>query len=255
MLRIQFAEIEKCTSNKKPVVCVTSTPALHVVLNGYGYVGKERIGRGQGFMCHREEFADYRPDPNAPWTYIWLRLSGEDSDGLFAECGLPLHSGVFSVSDPEEFARVAAALFDENGIYIPRNDRHCEAVTKLLFSLLAPRTPAEKPLSAPKRYVKEAQKFMRENYFFGIHVTDVAKHVSVDRKYLCTLFEQQTGMSTMDYLLKLRLDRAKELLVRGDLSVSIVAASVGYSDALGFSRIFKKHVGVSPREYKNGNRP
>ena len=55
--------------------------------------------------------------------------------------------------------------------------------------------------------------------------------------------------------MNLRIEKAKELLLESDLSVCDVSLAVGYSDALGFSKIFKKYVGVSPTEYKTGEAP
>ena len=254
MLTIEHALVESCESSKKPILAIVQQTAVHIVLNGYGFVGRERIGRGYGFITYKKELADYSPDPADPWTYLWFRLRGEDTERLIAESGLPTENGIFPIENIDEIERIAAATF-ENGIYTRRNDHHGEALAKLFFSLLAPKVPENEPLSAPKRYVKEARRFMDDNYFLGISVTDVARYISVDRKYLCTLFEREMGISTMEYLMNLRLTQAKALLERGDLSVGVVAAAVGYSDSLGFSRIFKKHVGVSPRAYKNGMRP
>ena len=61
-------------------------------------------------------------------------------------------------------------------------------------------------------------------------------------------------MSPKQYLLNKRLTRAKELLKETNASVFEIANSVGYDDQLYFSRIFKKHIGISPTEYKNASK-
>ena len=58
------------------------------------------------------------------------------------------------------------------------------------------------------------------------------------------------GVSTKEYLTRYRLSRACELLRHAPLSVDEIAAEVGYPDALTFSRLFKKHIGVSPAKYR-----
>ena len=62
-----------------------------------------------------------------------------------------------------------------------------------------------------------------------------------------TLFKQQTGLSTSQFLLKLRMDKARALLAHTDYPVSIVAEQVGYTDLSAFSRRFSEHFGQSPR--------
>ena len=78
----------------------------------------------------------------------------------------------------------------------------------------------------------------------------IAAELGIDRKYLRNLFAEHMGMSTMDYLMKTRMDRAMELLTSSDASVSIIASSVGSKDVLCFSKAFKNFVGVSPTEYR-----
>jgi len=65
-----------------------------------------------------------------------------------------------------------------------------------------------------------------------------------------TLFKQQTGLSTSQFLLKLRMDKARALLAHTDYPVSIVAEQVGYTDLSAFSRRFSEHFGQSPRQFR-----
>ena len=74
-------------------------------------------------------------------------------------------------------------------------------------------------------------------------------HLSVPRFH--AVFRQGTGTSPQQYILRMRIRKAQELLIRTDLSVAEIAASVGQPDALFFSRIFKKKCGVSPRQYRD----
>jgi YesN/AraC family two-component response regulator len=63
------------------------------------------------------------------------------------------------------------------------------------------------------------------------------------------LFKQETGESPINYLIKIRMEKAKELLVKEELSVKEIANSVGYQDAYHFSKLFKKYTGNSPSDY------
>ncbi len=106
---------------------------------------------------------------------------------------------------------------------------------------------SEKPVQ--KRYVDSAIRYMKANYNLNISVDGIAEHIGINRSYLFQLFRQETGMSLQQYLINLRMKAACALLLRSDIQVKTVAASVGY-EPLNFSRIFKKYVGVSPTEYQ-----
>ena len=63
-------------------------------------------------------------------------------------------------------------------------------------------------------------------------------------------FKEVTGVTPIQYLLNIRLTTAKELLKSKKYNVSEVATAVGYENILYFSRIFTKHIGISPSKYK-----
>lgn len=75
--------------------------------------------------------------------------------------------------------------------------------------------------------------------------------LGVSRRHLTKLFEKQYGLSPEEYLARLRLEKAKELLARGQ-TVTEVAFSVGFESHAAFSVFFRKHTGLSPRDYQAG---
>ncbi|MFC4776915.1 helix-turn-helix domain-containing protein [Paenibacillus sp. GCM10023252] len=80
----------------------------------------------------------------------------------------------------------------------------------------------------------------------------IAEHVHLNSAYLSRLFKKETGMSLSDYIMKLRMDKAKELLREPQVKVSNVAASVGYTHFSHFAKMFKKSIGLTPQEYRKG---
>ena len=105
--------------------------------------------------------------------------------------------------------------------------------------------------SSGNKHVDMAKRYIDRNYASPIKVEDIAEEIGVDRKYLRNLFFKYFSVSTKDYITGVRMEKAKELLADKSLAVNEIALAVGYSDALGFSKIFKKHTGVSPSEYRN----
>lgn len=158
------------------------------------------------------------------------------------------------VFDIVNFSSLNSVVCVMNGLleWYPDNDSMAEAFAEYLVSALV---GGESGSSRGAQHVDMAKRYIDENYFNDIKVEELAELLGLDRKYLRNLFTEHVGMSTKDYLMVCRVERAKELLEIGDLSISSVALSVGYRDALGFSKIFKKYVGVSPSEYKENGAP
>ncbi len=94
----------------------------------------------------------------------------------------------------------------------------------------------------------QAIQFMHDNLEDPITVADVARHVALNPSYFCRLFTAQTGRNPSDYLIGLRVEQAKQYLVRGDMSVMDVCVALGYSPSY-LSRLFKRRVGCTPGQY------
>ncbi|HVO40321.1 MAG TPA: helix-turn-helix domain-containing protein, partial [Spirochaetia bacterium] len=101
------------------------------------------------------------------------------------------------------------------------------------------------------RAVMEIQRFIRENYASpGLSLQVIADHARLSRTYVSFLFKSVTGENINDYITRLRITHARELLLDPAVRTSEAASRVGYSDSSYFSTIFRKHVGMSPTEYR-----
>ena len=115
---------------------------------------------------------------------------------------------------------------------------------------LARRRPLATELSP---VVEKAMDYLRKNYGRSCSLEDTARHAGVHPQYLSRMFSQEKGESFVDYLTRLRVSKAKELLKAGQ-NVKETSALVGYADANYFSRLFKKWEGLSPGEFAQGKR-
>jgi two-component system, response regulator YesN len=80
---------------------------------------------------------------------------------------------------------------------------------------------------------------------------DIAKHVFLNEDYLSRLFKKEVGIPLSNYIIEERINLAKDLLRRTDLSISDVASSVGYSNFSHFTKVFKKLIGANPKDFRN----
>lgn len=137
-----------------------------------------------------------------------------------------------------------------------RMDELREAVETMCNALRA--LPPESPETlaeageAGNFVVKAAMQYIREHYAEHISLSEVADSVYVSPWHLSKLINGCLGQSFFDIVNGLRIQRAKELLAQPALRVHEVALQVGYGDVAHFSKNFKKAVGVSPMEYRQG---
>ena len=98
--------------------------------------------------------------------------------------------------------------------------------------------------------VKQAMRYIKENYAEPLSISGVAAVVSLNPVYFGTLFKRETHYTFRDYLNKVRLGQAEDMLRAGKWNVTEVAALCGFTDVFYFSRLFKKYKGLPPSEVK-----
>ncbi|MBD8068723.1 response regulator [Bacillus sp. PS06] len=98
--------------------------------------------------------------------------------------------------------------------------------------------------------VEGVRRFLEKNYANDITLTSLSKQFHLNGTYLSELFKNQVGQTYSDYLIKLRINKARELLLDSELKIIDVAQLVGFSNSSYFGTVFKKYVGQTPVEYR-----
>ncbi|MTW85273.1 response regulator [Virgibacillus dakarensis] len=101
-----------------------------------------------------------------------------------------------------------------------------------------------------KQYIEKAKTFMQQHFQRSLTLEETALHVGLSPNYFSNLFKQEFGTTFIDYLTKIRLQRAKELLEENRFSLKEISSMVGYNDPNYFSRVFKKHFSESPKHFR-----
>jgi len=97
--------------------------------------------------------------------------------------------------------------------------------------------------------IESVKEYINDNFREDISLDDVADYISFSKYYLSKLFKEVEGINYKDYLIKVRMEKAKKRLKNGD-KIKVVACEVGYSDRNYFSRAFKKYTGISPGKFQ-----
>ena len=123
-----------------------------------------------------------------------------------------------------------------------------EETTTALHQALAGANALPPQTSAVVKYVVA---YLQQNYQRAISRQEVAAAVSVSKDYLSHIFQQELGLSPWEYLNRYRIQQAKTLLRNTHESITVIAGQVGFDDLSYFNRVFRKHVGRPPSQYRD----
>jgi sigma-B regulation protein RsbU (phosphoserine phosphatase) len=98
--------------------------------------------------------------------------------------------------------------------------------------------------------INKVRIYLESNFQYQLMVEDVARKMSISPSHFKKIFKRDMGYTFTNYLNMLRIQKAKELLVKSKLSITEIAYNIGYNDSNYFSTVFKSIEGMSPREYR-----
>ncbi|WP_232436893.1 AraC family transcriptional regulator [Paenibacillus senegalimassiliensis] len=230
---------------------------IHFVHAGKGVVRAEGethvVTAGQAFIAFPEHVIFYQADEHDPWTYSWIGFYGEQVPYLLNRTSLSPSDPVFPM-DTKLMPRLYELLNEVEQEEAAVRDLRMQALLNEFFATMVKLAPvtAERGTKPQTKdnYIHRCLDFLHTHYAEDITVAQLATMVGLDRKYLSALFKRTVGLPPQQYLLKYRMERACELLKRGKFTVGEVARSVGYQDALLFSKMFRKTIGVAPSDYR-----
>ena len=193
-------------------------------------------------------YATYDDDP---WTIYWVHFSGPDIADFNqsfaintgkAPAHIPLNKRGIDIWE-EMYKSLEMGFSTEN----LRKANLC--LNHFLATFFYP-DKMQQDDNAEVDYITKAILYMRSMLHEKLTVRDMAAAHNFSTSYFSTLFRKATGMPPMDYFIHLKIQRACQLLYDGKTKVKYVAEALGYDDPFYFSRLFKKHMKVSPEQYK-----
>ncbi len=99
--------------------------------------------------------------------------------------------------------------------------------------------------------ISMCKEYLNDNISNPVSLEKISKHVGISKYYLHRLFKELLGITPLEYLTTARLNRAQNQLRHSSLSILEIAISCGFEDTAYFSNIFRRHIGVSPTQYRN----
>lgn len=251
-LSVMEAGRQKCPPGHAWSLYLLDRTVIHFIESGKGtYVcdGKTyHLKAGDAFYIPMHTRGSYRADEADPWRYTWIHFGGDSGSKFYQDLGLTKDMPIYTSSDCdavneaieelERLSEIGEAYAVMSGLYSVLHVMALHNSNKVTGK----KKSGEEYITACKNYImsKSCEK---------ISVSDLCGLVKIDRTYLYRLFKEYLKMGPKEYILKTKMEMAKELLSQSPLSVSEVAEMVGYEDPFAFSKQFKQHFRISPRDY------
>ncbi len=167
-----------------------------------------------------------------------------------------IHPTFVLLSGYDEFKYAQAAIRFGAKEYLLKPVRAADILSCILKHLGEPQDTSGKYIEEAKsendnRLVKRAMEYINEHYNEDLSLAVLADEFQVSRGYMSTLLTRQLGMGFPDYLNQIRVEHACLYLEQNILKNYEIAYKVGFNDDKYFSKVFKKIMGISPKEYKN----
>lgn len=178
------------------------------------------------------------------WNIQWVGLYGESIDKFMKQLNVDKSHPIVSVVIPQKIEKILEDLY----MYSKENTYSSEFMqTSLIYSFFAALFEQVNVKNIDD-YVCRAKKIIDYNYDI-ITVDKLSKSLHLNPSYLSRIFRKKEKISPKQYILNQKMERAKSLLLT-DLPLTEISSSVGFSDSLYFSRIFKQYEGINPTVYR-----
>lgn len=185
------------------------------------------------------------------WSISWVQVNGEVIKSLIEQHQIPLnHPVCFGnerlinnywmplLEELNEYSQADSTMLSHHitGILleIKRNVLHLKT----------------HDYSIPRKFL-ESRTFLDNNYRQKITLNELAEKLHIAPIYFSRKFKEYFGLSPIDYVIMLRLHEATLCLANEEMSIAEIAESVSYHDSFHFSKLFKRHYGVSPQKFRN----
>ncbi len=221
---------------------------IHYVLSGKGIFNGNSVTEGKGFLIIPDDFEYYYPSKEEPWEFIWIISEDEKMKDIFSYFDADAKSGIFNFEKAEEFSEVKDYLIKNKNRVINGGE-----MLELFFKLFKTVFDKEKKITAKscaENYVAFAVRYIKSNCHRDVTVSELTEILGVSQPYLFKIFKEFTGKSPKEFITDIKMKEAKRLLSETNLLISEVASSVGYADALAFSKCFSKKAGLTPTKYR-----
>lgn len=187
-----------------------------------------------------------------PWTSCWITFDGSAVAGLMSVLGIRSYE-IYRITDMKRLDALHADIHSTASSERPSRGVECShRLYRFLLEMKSFTSPWEsRSRNTKNRQLQPILDFIERNYGRNLSLAEMAVEAGVTPQHVCRLFRQVYNMRPFEYLNRLRLQKAKEMLVSpSNPPLKEVADSAGYNDTSYFCAVFKEYEGMTPVEFK-----
>lgn len=250
------------------VVCggrESCSPNYRIERDSFRYYSLEYVAAGHGTLTVGGKKYPLRPgmvysygpdvphvietDPENPMTKYFVDFVGSRAVGLIGAGPLAGHEPRFT-STSGRIRRIYEDLIESGNADTHHSRDICTVLLELLILRVCENAiPYDEAISPAWDSYQRCLHFIDNRYVTIQSLDELAKACNIDKSYLCRLFRRYRSESPYQYLLRLKMNRAADLMLAGNMLVKEAADQVGFADPYHFSRVFKKIYGASPENF------
>lgn len=225
------------------IYCTAGSGIIYV--NDKKYV----IHENEAFCIPRYCGHRYYACEEDPWSILWVHFKGEDAKYFpLEECRTVTFNSDNATNRMMFLFELLFRVLDGN--YTLGNFIYISQVLSLILAETYNREKHHTTLEQ-NRHVTNVVRYMYKHLHEELTLQQIAEEFELSKSYLNVIFRKYTQHAPMDFYISLKMKEACKLLRSTNLYIYEVAQQLGYQDQYYFSRIFKKVVGISPKEYKD----
>lgn len=238
--------------NPTRIVRAYGCGSVEYVIRGKGTVTENnrtfRVKAGDVFILHKGAYHNYYPDPDDPWTKLWVQISGPTSGEILKAYGLSSINHIPDFNLEEELFNIRAIIHGETDAEtIDREGPQlCLRLIQKIHAELRRREMVGRVPSLAES-VRERIDNLPDGY---ITLDQLAEEFHFSKQYLIRVFKAQYGITPHEYILERKIGLAQSLLKRTDLSVRQIAERLHFCDVSYFTDFFRRRTGETPLEHR-----
>lgn len=211
------------------------------------------VKEGSLIILFPGEWHRFKPDENVGWDEYWVGFQGEIADNLIKNKFFNSKNALINIGIKEDILSLITKIIEHTK---EEKTGYQPLVSGALLHLLGDiHTVVKQQQFTEENYleitVNKARILLRQKIDEEVAMEDVAKELNVSYSWLRKMFKTYTGMALGQYLIQLKIERAKILLSNPSKTVKEIAYDLHFESCFYFSRLFKQKTGLSPEVFRN----
>lgn len=254
-IRLCYCGMEDCEPGWTFGPYVRENYVIHVVTGGRGRYktanGEYELSGGSMFVIYPGEETVYSADDADPWSYMWIGFNGREAENVIREIGFLRESPVILINETEGIKAALERILEARQFTLAAAMKRSAAFYDILALMMEQSSNDSIFRDDPEdRYVSRAVEIISVSYAERVRIAEVADKLGINRSYLSSIFKRKMRMSPQEFLINLRLEKAAQMLRETKEPIGAIAAAVGYTDALAFSKAFKQKYDETPSDFR-----